>query len=203
MKLTSVYSGTLLRYLDSNRGEKLKELQEKLALSKSQLKICEERKQEISAELCKSKELMSNQGQLKRNIDDNLNYRKTKAEVDELAREIERLEEKVLDIGGMSATEAVYKRLLQEKERLLSEVMFTDHSLLLVIFHLWSTWLFWFRLFSWCLSMIISFSHQNGVGYGAWGSMKDLSKKLWRVQTWDDPSFGATFEDIMEGERLL
>lgn len=136
MKLTSVYSGTLLRYLDSNRGEKLQELQEKLALSKSQLKICEERKQEISAELCKSKELMSNQGQLKRNIDDNLNYRKTKAEVDELAREIERLEEKVLDIGGMSATEAVYKRLLQEKERLLSEVMFTDHSLLLVIFHL-------------------------------------------------------------------
>lgn len=121
-EILQTLSSRIKEYLDSKRGEKLKELQEKLALSKSQLKICEERKQAISADLCKSKELMSNQGQLKRNIDDNLNFRKTKAEVDELTREIERLEEKVLDIGGMSAIEADHKRHLQERERLLSEL---------------------------------------------------------------------------------
>lgn len=121
-EILQTLSSRIKEYLDSKRGEKLKELQEKLAFAKSQLKTSEERKQEISADLCKSKDLMSKKGQLKRNIDDNLNYRKTKAKVDELAREIERLEEKVLDIGGMSAIEADHKRHLQEKERLLSEL---------------------------------------------------------------------------------
>lgn len=65
---------------------------------------------------------MRNQDQLKRNIDDNLNYRRTKAEVDELTREIETLEENVLTIGSMSSLEADLKRHLQEKEGLLSEV---------------------------------------------------------------------------------
>ncbi|PKA59648.1 DNA repair protein RAD50 [Apostasia shenzhenica] len=109
-------------YLDSKKAERLKELQDKLSLSKSQMQKCEGKKHEISADLIKSKELLRNQDQLKRNIDDNLNYRKTKAEVDEHSREIESLEEKVLAIGGVSAIEADLKRHLQEKERLLSEL---------------------------------------------------------------------------------
>lgn len=98
-------------------------MQEKHTLFESQLQKCETKKQEISADLNKSKELLRNQDQLKRNIDDNLNYRKTKAEVDELTSEIESLEEKVLNIGSMSSLEADLKRHLQEKERLLSEVI--------------------------------------------------------------------------------
>lgn len=119
----SVQNGT--RYQDSRKGEKLKDLQDKHSLSKSQLQKCESMKQQISADLNKSKELMRNQDHLKRNIDDNLNYRKTKAEVEELTCEIESLEEKVLSIGGASAVEADLKRHLQEKERFLSEVIMT------------------------------------------------------------------------------
>ncbi|PIA35916.1 hypothetical protein AQUCO_03400067v1 [Aquilegia coerulea] len=109
-------------YIDLKKGEKLKELQEKLSVSESQFQYCETRKQEILAELSKSKELMRNQDQLKRNIDDNLNYRKTKAEVDELMHEIEELEDRIVKIGGLSTFEADLKKHLQEKERIRSEL---------------------------------------------------------------------------------
>ncbi|XBJ02385.1 hypothetical protein VPH35_021776 [Triticum aestivum] len=109
-------------YLDAKKVEKLNELQERHTLSLSQLQKCEARKQDISVELDKSKQLLRSQDQLKRNIDDNLNYRKTKAEVDRLAHDIELLEENVLSIGSKSTIGADHKRHAQEKERLLSEV---------------------------------------------------------------------------------
>ncbi|KAK7379637.1 hypothetical protein VNO80_05101 [Phaseolus coccineus] len=109
-------------YSDLKKGDRLKELQEKNSLSQSQLQSCETRKQEILAELVKSKDLMQNQDQLRRKIDDNLNYRKTKAEVDELAHEIETLEENILKAGGLSTIETERQKLSQERERLLSEV---------------------------------------------------------------------------------
>ncbi|WVZ75334.1 hypothetical protein U9M48_023400 [Paspalum notatum var. saurae] len=108
-------------YLDSKRVEKLSELQERHSLCCSQLQSCEARKQGISADLSKSKELLQSQGQLKRNIDDNLNYRKTKAKVDQLTTDIESLEERVLSIGSSSTIEADLKRHSQERERLNSE----------------------------------------------------------------------------------
>lgn len=116
-------------YLDSKKGEKLKELQEKKSLFESQLQACMIRKQEISAELNKPKELLRNQDQLKGNIDDNLNYRRTKAEVDELACEIESLEDKILKMGGVSSYEVELKKHQQERERLLSEVPWNIISL--------------------------------------------------------------------------
>ena len=70
------------------KDERLKELQEKKAQAEFQLQGCDSRKQEILAELNKSKDLMRNQDKLRRNIEDNLNYQKTKTEVDELARDI-------------------------------------------------------------------------------------------------------------------
>lgn len=100
----------------------MKELKEKQSLSESQLQSCDARKQEILTELNKSKDLMRNQDQLKRNIEDNLNYRKTKAEVDKLTIEIELLEDRILKIGGVSAVEVDLGKLSQERERLLSEV---------------------------------------------------------------------------------
>lgn len=105
------------------KGERLKELQERKSQSESQLKSCDTRKQEILAELNRSKDMMRSQDQLRRNIEDNLNYRKTKAEVDELAREIESLEEKIMRIGGISTFEGELVKLSQERERLLSEVL--------------------------------------------------------------------------------
>lgn len=100
----------------------MKELQEKKSLSESELQGCDARMKEITSELDKSKDLMRNQDQLRRNIEDNLNYRKTKAEVDDLTREIESLEEKILKIGGLSAVEAELVKLSQKREELLSEV---------------------------------------------------------------------------------
>ncbi|KAG0456080.1 hypothetical protein HPP92_023868 [Vanilla planifolia] len=109
-------------YLDFRKEERLKELQDKLSVSEIKLQKCENKKKELSLDLNKSKELLRNQDQLKRNIDDNLNFRKTKAEVDELTREIESLEDKILALGGIAAIEAELKRHSQEKERLLSEL---------------------------------------------------------------------------------
>ncbi|KAF7807691.1 DNA repair protein RAD50 [Senna tora] len=109
-------------YNDLRKGDRLKELQEKKTLSESQLQSCDTRKKEILSELNKSKDLMRNQDQLKRNIEDNLNYRKTKAEVDDLAREIETLEERILKIGGVSTFQTELQKLSHERERLLSEL---------------------------------------------------------------------------------
>ncbi|XP_038720675.1 DNA repair protein RAD50 [Tripterygium wilfordii] len=109
-------------YYDLKKGERLMELQEKRSLSESQLQRCDTRKEEILAELNKSKDLMRNQDLLRRNIEDNLNYRKTKADVDELAQEIESLEEQILKIGGVSTCEAELVKLSKERERLLSEL---------------------------------------------------------------------------------
>lgn len=104
------------------KEQRLNELQDKRRLSESQLQSCESRKHEITAEVKKSKELMGNQDGLRRNIEDNLNYRKTKAEVDKLTHEIELLEDEVLTLGGFSTVEAELKKLSLERERLLSEV---------------------------------------------------------------------------------
>lgn len=65
---------------------------------------------------------MRDQNQLKRNIEDNLNYRKIKAEVDQLGTEIETLEGRIPKIGGVSKIESELQRLTHERERLLSEV---------------------------------------------------------------------------------
>ncbi|KAJ1696950.1 hypothetical protein LUZ63_005462 [Rhynchospora breviuscula] len=118
----SALSNSINEFIESKKLEKLKDLQEKHLLSESRLQKSELRKQELNSELSKSKELLRNQDQLKRNIDDNLNYRKTKSEVDQLTSEIELLEEKALSLGTMSGIEADLKRLFQEKDRLLSEL---------------------------------------------------------------------------------
>lgn len=76
----------------------------------------------ILDELDESKDLKRELDQVRRNVDDNLNYRKTKAEVDKLTREIETLEENMLTVGVISTIENELKKLSQERERLLSEV---------------------------------------------------------------------------------
>ncbi|KAG9446061.1 hypothetical protein H6P81_012189 [Aristolochia fimbriata] len=109
-------------YLDSKKGERLREVQEKHLLNESKKHDYISRKQQLSAQLSNSKEVLRNQDQLKRNIDDNLNYRKTKAEVDELTYEIQSLEDKKEKIGGVSTFESDLKKKIQERERLLSEL---------------------------------------------------------------------------------
>ncbi|KAL0340580.1 UNVERIFIED_CONTAM: DNA repair protein [Sesamum radiatum] len=77
---------------------------------------------ELLTELDKSRDLSRNQAELRRNIEENLEYRKLKAQVDQLTREIESLEESVLKIGGVSKIEALLLKLSQERESLLTEL---------------------------------------------------------------------------------
>lgn len=110
------------KYHDLKKGERLKEVQEKHSQSESQFRSFEARKEEITVELNKIKDLMRNQDNLRRGIEDNLNYRKIKAEVDELTCEIELLEEEILKGGGVSSVEAELAKLSKEREGLLSEL---------------------------------------------------------------------------------
>lgn len=116
------------RYYNLKKGERLKEMQEKLSLYESQLQSCDARKQEILDELNKSRNTMLNQENIRRGIEDNLNYRKTKAEVEALTQEIESLEEKILKIGGFSTYEVELAKLSQERERALEEVYIYIHK---------------------------------------------------------------------------
>lgn len=109
-------------YYDLRKDERFKELQEKKSQSESEVKSCKIRTDEILVELDRFKDIVRNQDQIRRNIEDNLNYRETKAKVDKFASEIESLEERVLKIGGVSTFETELGKHLLERERLLSEV---------------------------------------------------------------------------------
>ncbi|CAH8348708.1 unnamed protein product [Eruca vesicaria subsp. sativa] len=109
-------------YRDLKKGERLNDIQEKQRTAESQLQSSESRKNEIAAELNKNKDLMRNQDQLRRNIEDNLNYRITKAQVEVLTCEIESLEAEILNIGGIPAVEAEIVKISRERDRLLSEL---------------------------------------------------------------------------------
>ena len=69
----------------------------------AQIKQSEKRKNEISAEINKNRELLQSQAQIKRNIDDNIDYRKKKAEVEELSQQIELYEQNIIQTGDMYA----------------------------------------------------------------------------------------------------
>ncbi|XP_068317618.1 DNA repair protein RAD50 [Pyrus communis] len=109
-------------YNDSKKGEKLQEIQEKQHLLESQLQSCKTRKKEILAELNKSKDLRGKQDQVRRNIEDNLSYRKTKAEVEELTHELESLEDKMLKIGRKPKVQAELEKLSHEREEFLKRL---------------------------------------------------------------------------------
>jgi DNA repair protein RAD50 len=104
------------------KTDRLKELQEKKSLSESQLQSCETRMQNIIEELEKKKELMRNADPIRRRLDDNINYRKTKAKVDKLLSEIEILEESMSKVGVFDTIEKELQKLSKERERLLEEV---------------------------------------------------------------------------------
>lgn len=97
----------------------MKALQEKQTQSQSELTSCGTRMEELLKDLEKSRDLINNQTELRRNIEDNLEYRKLKAQVEELTREVELLEDSVLKIPKI---ESLLLKLSQERESLLTEV---------------------------------------------------------------------------------
>ncbi|KAG9136172.1 hypothetical protein Leryth_003783 [Lithospermum erythrorhizon] len=109
-------------YNESTKAGELQGMQEEHASQESGLRSCEKKMEEIEIQIQKSKDVMRSQDELKRNIEANLNYRKTKSDVDKLTTEIESLEGEVLKLGGLSRHETESIKLSQERERLLSEL---------------------------------------------------------------------------------
>ncbi|MCO5576260.1 hypothetical protein L7F22_030069 [Adiantum nelumboides] len=109
-------------YIESRKEQKLQESQERLSQIDAQRQQSENRKSEVEGEVNKSRELLQSQAAIKRNIDDNIEYRKSKAEVEEFARQIEKCEEKILQTGDMAALEVGLKKVTEEKQALVSEL---------------------------------------------------------------------------------
>ncbi|KVH90979.1 DNA repair protein Rad50 [Cynara cardunculus var. scolymus] len=103
------------KYEKENILEKLKDLEEKQSLEKSKLISNNNKKQELLAEVNKTADVVRNQDKLRRDIEDNLRYREIKAKVDGCTLEIESLEERILGMGGISASEADLGKLKNEK----------------------------------------------------------------------------------------
>nr|XP_043632459.1 DNA repair protein RAD50 isoform X2 [Erigeron canadensis] len=110
------------RYEKDNITEKLDDLEGKMSREKSMLATYDNKKLELSAEVKKTEDVKRNQDKLRRDIEDNLRYRETKARVKGCDVEITSLEEKMLAMGGISAHEADLGKLGKERDRLLSEL---------------------------------------------------------------------------------
>ncbi|KAL3619971.1 DNA repair protein rad50 [Castilleja foliolosa] len=110
-----------IKEFDNKKEDRLKALQEKQTWLEVDLRNGETRNTELSEEIEKIGDVIQKQEALKRNIEDNLEYRKSKAQVDELTREIESLDERISQIGG-SKIEALLSKLTQERESLLTEL---------------------------------------------------------------------------------
>ncbi|KAL8088816.1 hypothetical protein AgCh_038557 [Apium graveolens] len=109
-------------YNELKKREMLKVVSEKKAVLDSQLQGYDTRVQEISAELAKSNQLLQNQQELKRNIEDNLNYRRTAQRIDDLTSEINLMEEEIVKMGGVFKFETELDKLKQERDRFSSEL---------------------------------------------------------------------------------
>ncbi|KAL6582060.1 hypothetical protein OROMI_006074 [Orobanche minor] len=111
-----------IKDFDNTKEDKLNALQEKQTQLGIELKSCETRMKEILEEVENSGGVIQKQAIVRRNIDDNLEYRKLKARVDGLLEEIDSLETRSLQIGGLSQIEAMLLKLSQERESLLTEL---------------------------------------------------------------------------------
>ncbi|CAN0875270.1 DNA repair protein RAD50 [Linum grandiflorum] len=109
-------------YYDLKTGVRLKEAQEKLATSESQLECCETVKRQHSTELSVLKGKVEQQDKCRRDIEDNINYRKIKADIEVRTNEIESLEKKLLQIGASSKYEADLIKLGEERDILYAEL---------------------------------------------------------------------------------
>lgn len=109
-------------YNELKKIERLNERQERKSKSESQLLNCDQRKQEIEATLVQKKTTMSQHEHVRRNIEDNIAYRKVKARVDELDHELELLEQRRVETGSTMVIESELLKLHQERDRLLSEL---------------------------------------------------------------------------------
>lgn len=110
------------RFWLTKKEQGLKELNERITCEEAERKVKVEKLKDLQAEVSKLNEVLRNQTELKRNIDDNLQYRLTVAKEQEVRANIESLEELLVGKGDLPSLEADLKRVMGELQSLLSEV---------------------------------------------------------------------------------
>ncbi|CAM6096053.1 unnamed protein product [Calypogeia fissa] len=116
-----IVSSQIVAFITSGKEVKLNETNDRLSSSKAQQEAEERKKQEVAEELKQKKEMKINQGSVMRNIEENIQYRKTTREIQELDKEIVDLEKQMLDFGEKPKIEADMQRLVKSIQDLSSE----------------------------------------------------------------------------------
>ncbi len=107
----------------SRKDEQLRAVNERLLRKKVEQEEKTAQLNSMQKEYATLKGLIGNQAELKRKIDDNLQYRETRNKEEQMREQIEHLEQQLVSKGELLVLEAGLKRVLSELQSLLSEVI--------------------------------------------------------------------------------
>lgn len=114
----------VLRFSLSRKEEELGRLNEQIRRQEAEKSEKENVVKSLRDEVAKLASVVGNQTELKRKIDDNLQYRKYCRDEEEMIQKIEELEKQLADKGDLQTLEADLKRAMNDLQKLLSEVSF-------------------------------------------------------------------------------
>eukprot|EP00897_Mesotaenium_endlicherianum_P009253 jgi/Mesen1/8356/ME000463S07798 len=109
------------QYAASGKDAKLRETADRMAASLAAQAVHEARIAELSSQLAESQVKIQNQSGVKRNLEDNLNYRATVREEQALAAQIARLQEQLVAYGDIPTLEKELRDLSLEVESSVAE----------------------------------------------------------------------------------
>jgi DNA repair protein RAD50 len=111
------------KFVLSRKDEQLRAVNERLLRKKVEQEEKTAQLNSMQKEYATLKGLIGNQAELKRKIDDNLQYRETRNKEEQMREQIEHLEQQLVSKGELLVLEAGLKRVLSELQSLLSEVI--------------------------------------------------------------------------------
>ncbi|CAK9190573.1 unnamed protein product [Sphagnum troendelagicum] len=115
-------AATVHKFVLSRKDEQLRAVNERLLRKKVEQEEKTAQLNSMQKEYATLKGLIGNQAELKRKIDDNLQYRETRTKEEQMREQIEHLEQQLVSKGELSVLEAGLKRVLSELQSLLSEL---------------------------------------------------------------------------------
>lgn len=112
----------LQKFSLSRKEEELGRLNEQIRRQEAEKSEKENVVKSLRDEVAKLASVVGNQTELKRKIDDNLQYRKYCRDEEEMIQKIEELEKQLADKGDLQTLEADLKRAMNDLQKLLSEL---------------------------------------------------------------------------------
>lgn len=122
------------RFSLSRKEEDFRKVNEQIKRLEADLSEEDRQVKSLRDELAKVAASVGRQTELKRNIEDNIQYRKLLEEEEKMTRTIEELEEQLISMGNLHTLEADLRRANADLQRLLSEVSFLIRPESLVFF---------------------------------------------------------------------